>query len=416
MAEQVCAIDGLGPMPLVQPAGVVELKEVVRQAAAADQALYPVGGQTMINFGSPPTKPGQVIDLRALTQVIDYPARDMTITVQAGLPVARLQEILRAENQQLPIDVPRGREATVGGIVAASVSGYRRLGHGTLRDYLLGLSAVNDQGLEIKGGGRVVKNVAGYDLCKLFVGSLGTLGIITQATLKLRPRPETQAVVILACAAENVGTSLEQLSRSRTQPTGLELLNRAAASVIHQQAGLAPPQDSWELIVVFEGNDDAVKWQVQQLVKEWKRGPLEARLSTTAWPLLEALAELPAWPEATLSLKASLLPSGVAAFCTQAEQVEGVVPLLQAHAGSGIVRGYFGPQLTSAAAAAILARWRELAAVTGGRVVVVGCPVAWKTTLSVWGPPGGDVWLMHAIKDQLDPRRLFNPGRFLDGI
>ncbi len=414
MPEPTCLIDGFGPVLLVQPATAHALGDLVRQAAAQGQALYPVGGQTCLNHGLSPRKPGLAVDLRALNQVIDYPARDMTITVQAGITLAQLRDILAPENQQLPIDVPRAGEATLGGILAANVSGFRRLGHGTLRDYLLGLSAVNDEGQEIKGGGRVVKNVAGYDLCKLFVGALGTLGVITQATLKLRPRPEAQAVVVLACQAESLEAGLQQLRQSRTRPVGLDLLNQAAA-VVHQQAGMAAPAASWEVIVALEGNDDAVKWQVQQLVKEWKGGPLEARLSTTARPLLDALVEFPAWPQARMTVKANLLPSGVATFC---RQVDALVPpvLLQAHGGNGIVRGHFGPDLTCAGAVDILWRWRELAAATGGRVVVLQCPSAWKPRLSVWGPAGGDAWLMHAIKDQLDPRRLFNPGRFVDGI
>ncbi|HJT77552.1 MAG TPA: FAD-binding oxidoreductase, partial [Gemmataceae bacterium] len=184
-----CLIDDVGPLPVAAPPSVPELGDLVRRAAAQGQALYPLGGRTMLGLGLPPARPGLGVDLRALDQVIDYPARDMTITVRAGIPLARLAEILAAENQRLPIDVPRADRATLGGALATNASGPRRLGFGTLRDYVIGLSAVNDEGQETKAGGRVVKNVAGYDLCKLFIGSLGTLGVITQATLKLRPLP-----------------------------------------------------------------------------------------------------------------------------------------------------------------------------------------------------------------------------------
>src|SRR4029077_853691 len=128
-------------------------------------------------------------------RVIDYPARDMTITVQAGLPIAVLQRTLATENQRLPLDVPRPELATLGGALATNVSGPRRYGFGTLRDYVIGITTVNDEGHEVKAGGRVVKNVAGYDLCKLHVGALGTLGVITQVTLKLRPLPEHQQLI-----------------------------------------------------------------------------------------------------------------------------------------------------------------------------------------------------------------------------
>src|SRR5262249_22812669 len=160
-------------------------------------AIYPLGGRTMLDLGLPPTRPGLAIDLRRFDAVIDYPARDMTVTVQAGLTVAKLQALLAAENQRLPIDVPHAEQATLGGALAANVSGPRRYGFGTLRDYVIGISVVNDEGQEVKAGGRVVKNVAGYDLCKLYVGSLGTLGIITQVTLKLRPQPMAQTLILL---------------------------------------------------------------------------------------------------------------------------------------------------------------------------------------------------------------------------
>src|SRR5262249_16100523 len=136
------------------------------------------------------SKPGIGVDLRDLDQVIDYPVRDMTITVQAGITMAKLQAILAVENQQLPVEVPWSEQATLGGAMDVDVSGPRRYGYGTLRDYVIGISFINAEGQEVKAGGRVVKNVAGYDLMKLHIGALGTLGIIAQVTLKLRPRPE----------------------------------------------------------------------------------------------------------------------------------------------------------------------------------------------------------------------------------
>ena len=158
-----------------------QLGDVVRQAAAEETALYPLGGQTMLNLGVPPVTKGRVVDMRGLDKVIDFPARDMTITVEAGITMVQLQDILAKENLRLPIDVPRAELATLGGTVAANTSGSRRYGLGTLRDYVIGISAVNDQGHEFKAGGRVVANVAGYDLCashsRRFPGHL--MGIIT---------------------------------------------------------------------------------------------------------------------------------------------------------------------------------------------------------------------------------------------
>ena len=144
----------------------------------------------MLDYGLPPARPGVAVELRALDKVIDFPARDMTITVEAGITIARLDEITRAEGLHLPIDVPDPERATLGGAIACNVSGPRRYGYGTFRDYMLGITTVNDRGEEVSAGGRVVKNVAGYDLMKLHTGAMGTLGVITQVTLKLRPVPE----------------------------------------------------------------------------------------------------------------------------------------------------------------------------------------------------------------------------------
>jgi len=416
--QNLCFIDAFGPLPVIQPQTVAELGDLVRRAAAENQAVYPLGGQTMLTYGLPPTRPGIGVNLRGLSRVIDYPARDMTVTVQAGITLAELQELLRTENQRLPIDVPRADRATLGGVLATNTSGPRRYGFGTLRDYVIGISAVNDQGQDIKAGGRVVKNVAGYDLCKLYVGSLGTLGVITQATLKLRPRPEEQALLTLGCRAEAVGPLLDQLHRSRTQPVCLDVLNGAAARWVTRQTGIALPDADWIVAVGFEDNREAVAWQVRQLIQELPAGQvpgLEARVSHAAEPLWRGLVEFPHRPEARLTIKANLLPSATAAFCLQAAALP-EAPLLHAHAGSGIVVGHVDADLTPDRARAMLKELQDSAAAARGNVVILHCPAAWKTALPVWGAPRGDAWLMRSIKERLDPRRLFNPGRFVDGI
>ena len=211
------SLDGFGPLPVRTPATAAELGDLVREAAAAGQGLYPVGGRTTLDLGLPPLKPGFAVDTRGLDRVIDYPARDMTITVQAGITIGGAAAARSPpKNQWLPVDVPLPDRATLGGAIAANASGPRRLGYGTLRDYVIGISFVADDGGEVKAGGRVVKNVAGYDLMKLHVGALGTLGVVTQVTLKVKPRPEDQvAAVDVRLAA--VGPTLDRL-RARRRP------------------------------------------------------------------------------------------------------------------------------------------------------------------------------------------------------
>ena len=170
-----------------EPESADEICQLVRAAVEQATAIYPIGGGTSLNYGLPARTDGIGISLRMMDQIVDYPAPDMTITVGAGMTMARLNETLAEQGQRMPVDVPQRERATLGGVVATNPSGPRRYGYGTLRDYLIGIEAVDARGEKFKGGGRVVKNVAGYDICRLLIGSLGTLGIITQLTFKLRP-------------------------------------------------------------------------------------------------------------------------------------------------------------------------------------------------------------------------------------
>jgi glycolate oxidase FAD binding subunit len=415
--ENVCRIDDFGPLPIAQPHSVAEVGEIVRRAVADKQALYPIGGQTLLGIGLPPARPGIAVDLRSLAQVIDYPARDMTITVQAGITLARLQTLLATEKQRLPIDVPRAERTTLGGVLAANVSGSRRHGFGTLRDYVIGISTVNDEGHEVKAGGRVVKNVAGYDLCKLHIGALGTLGIISQVTLKLRPLPESKALVTFGCETAALDRLLDQLHATRTRPVCLDALNRSGIRSLVRETGLSLPEAPWGIVVGYEDNHDAVGWQVRQLLHELPASDiqgLEARADDTSEILWRALVDAPARGE-RLTFKANLLPQAVAGFCRQADALPEPIRL-HAHAGSGIVHGHFDGDLTLPRVAAMLKELTDAAVQAEGNLVLPLCPVEWKRELPVWGRERGDFWLMRQVKDKMDPHHLFNPGRFLAGI
>jgi glycolate oxidase FAD binding subunit len=416
--EKVCRIDDFGPLTVTRPQSVEELGDLVRRAAAEQQAVYPRGGGTMLDLGLPPSRPGWAVDLRSLNRVIDYPARDMTITLQAGVPIAELQRVLAAEHQRLPVDVPRAEQATLGGALAANVSGSRRYGFGTLRDYVLGMSTVNDEGQEVKAGGRVVKNVAGYDLCKLHIGALGTLGVITQVTLKVRPIPETQALLTLGCEASGLAPLLDLLHASRVRPACLDVFNARASRAAAKAAGVVTPQAPWAVVVGFEDSMEAVSWQVRRLIQELPQAVvkgLEARAGGASASLWKALVEAVDPGDARLSFKANLLPGAVASFCLHAAESCGDVRL-HAHAGSGIVRGHLEGDLTLGRIQEMLKGLQDLAAAGQGNLILPRCPPEWKRSLPVWGRPRGDAWLMREVKSKLDPKGLFNPGRFVDGI
>jgi glycolate oxidase FAD binding subunit len=420
---------------VTQPTSTAELGQAVRDAAAQGLAVFPLGGRTMLHLGYPPNKPGIGVDLRHLDQVIDYPARDMTITVQAGITIAKLQEILAKENQQLPVDVPFPDQATLGGAIAVNASGPRRYGYGTLRDYVIGTSFVNDEGQEVKAGGRVVKNVAGYDLMKLQIGALGTLGIVTQVTLKLRPKAEASRLLVLGWDESESPRLLELLSRSATHPICFGLLDQGGSYIISNLVsgdrwsrgapciGMAR-YSAWALVIGFEGNAQGVDWQVEQVSAEitrdlgyrpWICSPIEAD------GIMRALVDFPLLQDdTTLTFKANLLPGAVLESCKlqrtwQRDLKSGQDFALSANAGSGIVISHAFGNLTLEQARAMLTKLQD-AVGPDGNVVVTRCPSEWKRQLPIWGKPRDDYALMRRVKHALDPHGIFNPGRFVDGI
>ncbi|QDU20051.1 FAD-binding oxidoreductase [Urbifossiella limnaea] len=399
------SIDGSQPLPVRRPASVAEVCELVRAAKAAGEGVYPVGGRTSLDVGLPPTKPGFALDATALDAVIDYPARDMTITVQAGVTVGKLRAALAAEGQWLPVDVPRADAATLGGAVALNQSGPRRLGYGTLRDYVIGVQFVADDGRVVNAGGRVVKNVAGYDLMKIHTGALGTLGVLTQLTLKVRPKPEAAVAVRLDCEGPHLAAVLDVLHASKSRPVACHVA-RATGS-------------PWQVTVVFEEKAATVPWQKSTLLADLAAAPLTAaEVLTDADPnalIRKATDAAAGWrpdgPAARFVWKASVRRSRTAAFCVAAS---GLSDAMTVHAEglSGIVHGT--GDVDEPTAAAMLTQLTALAG--DGSVVVRRCPPAWKAALPVWGRLPADVAVMRQVKHALDPADVFNPGRLFPTI
>ncbi len=283
------------------PGDAAQLARVVSEAYAAGTCIYPLGGETGLGFGLPATRPGLGLSLGKLFGVVDYPARDMTITVEAGITMATLAETLRREGQRLPIDVPRADRATLGGVIATNFSGPRRFGAGTLRDYVIGIHAVDGTGMPFKAGGRVVKNVAGYDLCKLLVGSLGTLAVITQVTLKVRPVPEASALLYHELKSFTAAEErLAALAKSQTTPIAVELL---AGPAWRDDQALVPLSSEavGRLVVGLEGTADEVAWMQLRLTEEWaEQGARAMRVEPGEVPALwQRLAEFPARMQST---------------------------------------------------------------------------------------------------------------------
>jgi glycolate oxidase FAD binding subunit len=387
-----------------------ELCQAVREYVKQGHAIYAQGGLTAIDYGDVPLRPGVAIDLRSLAQVVDYPHADMTVTVQAGITANALRAILAQQNQRLLIDVPQGDKATLGGVYATNTSGPRRLGLGRPRDQIIGVSFVTSEGVEVKGGGRVVKNVAGYDFPKLLTGSLGTLGIITQMTLKVRPIPVASVLAWMPAASlDAAGDALDALNVSGARPVALELLNRPAALEIGVPLSL--PASHWVVVIGLEDNAASVRWQTDRLIAELGRPDVEVRRDAAAASLWSALIEQPAAAPGPVSCFASVRPSRVAHLLDQLDPARWSV---QAHAGNGVVRLHALGEWSLQQAEEEIARLRARAVQDDGSLIVTRCPTSWKARCSVWGPPRPDWALAKRVKQALDPRGAMNPGRFVN--
>jgi len=410
-------------LPLEENAAPVERSDVaalVAQAAAAGRAVYPLGGQTALNYGARPRRPGLGLSLARLTRVVDYPARDLTITVEAGITLAALQRHLQAEGQRLPIDVPAPEQATIGGVLSCNVNGPRRFGCGSLRDFLLGFRAVDGSGTEFGSGGRVVKNAAGYDLGRMMVGALGTLGVLTQVTLLVRPQLETSAVLAAAVPDFDLAERLlAGLSRSKTLPVAVELLVgphwRQCPGLPEIAAGTP-----LRLVVGFEGTAADVSWMVQQLQAEWQAlgvasQPVAAADEQPLWNRIVHFATESAGSNGSTGLVAALnvRPGAVLKAVGDLWNVSSGVSVA-AHAALGHLVARLGVTQPAEVESLVTQRLRPIAAAAGGNLVVLSTPqeVALPAAV-VWGPPPPGVAIMQSIKQQFDPRGILNPGRFI---
>jgi glycolate oxidase FAD binding subunit len=399
--------DGQLATAVDRPNSLEALQETVRRRVEDGLAIYPQGGRTALDYGGTPRRPGVAVDMTAMARVIDYPAADMTITVESGITLAALAKLLDAESQRLEIDAPEPERATIGGVYATNATGPRRYGSGRPRDQIIGVGFVTADGNLVKGGGRVVKNVAGYDFPKLITGSLGTLGVIAQLTLKVRPKPETAAIACVNYPGlEAVAHDLERLNTSTTRPVAIELLNVSAA-------GSLPGADGspWTIVLAFEDNAASVAWQLDRIGAELSGKSVQLARGEDVEPIRTALRDSPALP-GLVSLVANVRLSVVPQL---ASAVDPALWALQAHAGNGVVRlRAVGNDL--AAIEADTHRLRAMVETTGGNLIVARCPAEHKPSFNVWGSPRPDWVWSERVKDALDPGGVMNPGRFVGKI
>jgi glycolate oxidase FAD binding subunit len=469
------AVGGRVPQYIVAPPTAESVAAVLKFAADHDLAVIPRGNGTKLALGSPPRRYDLALSLKALNHVWHYEPADLTISVEAGMRLGDLQDFLGREGLWLPLNPLGGASASIGGILATNSAGPLRLRFGSARDMVLGIKVATTEGKLIKSGGRVVKNVAGYDLCKLLVGSYGTLGVIVEASFKLFPRPASRATWVLEPGTLGLARDLRRrILNSPLEPLCLVLLNTAASGVLRngprsveshvipakagiQLAGLGPrpstssgqtwrggdeglpltsmdgPQSQGrsgeaqglELWIEVGGSPRILDRHAKDLAEMGRSmgvpsRPVNQQTAESCWVRLRNYEQLFAhsFPE-VMVLKATLPIANSEEFLSFAQQVaegEEVKMAGFAQVGVGIVHlGLWGVKLGTVADR-LVTNARKAAASLGGALVVEHYPNGFNGERDVWGPPGDPLEAMRRLKAAWDPKGILSPGRFVGGL
>ena len=397
-ATEADLVDGVQPDLVARPTSTAEVSEVMRAAAAHGLVVVPRGRGTKITWGAPPARADVVVDTSGLDQVLEHAAGDLVAGAQAGTRLAALQEVVAGAGQRLAIDetVPG---ASIGGTIAAATSGPGRVATGTVRDLLIGVTVVRADGVVAKAGGRVVKNVAGYDLGKLVIGSFGTLAVVTEAMFRLHPEPDARSYVSVPVAdpAE---------AHRRTQ------------DVVHSQVVAGAVELDWSagagtLTLMLQGVARGVEGRTSTALRVLGDSATASTRAPEGWGRypwdLGATGD-----DRRVDMKLAFALSGLSDVLT-AVDAAGVPVRLRGSAGAGVVYASMPGDTDVAQAGAVVERLRATCAKHGGSLVVLDAPAAVKRGLDVWGPvPALD--LMRRVKDQFDPDHRLAPGRFVGGI
>jgi glycolate oxidase FAD binding subunit len=397
-------IDGLTAKLLARPASAEEVAACLKVCSQLDAAVMPAGRMRWLECGNPLRRADVVLNLERMRRIIDYSPADLTATVEAGLPLIDFNKTTMKERQWLPLDPPGFKSASLGAIAACNSSGALRLGFGTPRDYVIGLKLAHADGTESKSGGRVVKNVAGYDLNKIYVGSYGTLAVITELTFKLRPLPERRSTLIITSryrgplfllAKKVLASELQPASVILTRllsPAGVQLPDDALlirfidgeAAVEHQLKWVGEsPGESYRTTLLAEPEADSV-WSE---VADFDQHPIRVRFSV---PLSEVPGEF----------EKALLAHSECVAC--------------ADIGAGIIR--VALDADERVAVAQIKKLRASAVAAGGTLVIEKAPVEVRREADAWGDVGSTAPLMNSLKQKFDPQSLLSPGKFVAGI
>jgi glycolate oxidase FAD binding subunit len=392
-------IDDRTPVIVCHARSEEEVSIALRLCSEARASVTPWGGGTFMKLGNIPRQLDVVLALDKLSRLIEHDDANLTATVEAGMTAADFQRALAERRQFLPVDPPRADRATLGGLAAANINGPRRGFYGGLRDLVIGMKMVLAGGERVKTGGKVVKNVAGYDLAKLFIGSLGTLGVITELTFRVSPRPESSASFVAAGPLARCAQFAKEVSDSPLLPAAL-----VVDGASDDREGRA--------VVWVDGFEEALARHLRDL------GSIAARCGVAGDALRDAAHERLwqeicafGWSEAGLLCRIVIPIGTVGKVVTELAAANGRPGRVRyaAHAATGTIWAVLSNAESYAKLAAIA---REHA----GHAIVVAAPAEVKRKLDVWGEPPASVALMREIKRQFDPESTLNPGRFIAGI
>ncbi len=413
-------VDGLLPCLVVTPTTVEQVAQIVALANQQGFSVLARGGGSRISIGGMPEQIDVLLETNRLTQVLEHEAPDLTCHVEAGLTLAALQAHLANEGQWLALDPPDAAQATIGGLLASNASGPKRLRYGSARDLVIGLHVVQANGDVSRSGGRVVKNVAGYDLNKLFIGSFGTLGIIVDANFKLHPLSVAERTLSLTFTnATDAMQTVIALLGSLLTPSAIELIDPGAASDMSDFFGINLPTRGYTLAVNFEGGTTAINRQVDETrLLARKNGAfigddLAAGAQDRFWKVVREHTQ------GSVTCKVAILVSQVVSYLETVERVchqHDLEAAIVAHAGNGILYIELRPSDATPRLVQAIAELRLHAKAARGSLVVECCPVDLKRRINVWGEPGSDFYLMQRLKNQFDPKGTFVKGRFVGGL
>ena len=417
-ALAAAAVDAVVPRWIARPGGVEQIARVLALATAESLAVSPRGGGTSLGLGYPPSRLDLVLDLARLDAVLDYVPEDMVASVQCGITLDALAGRLGQHGQRLPLDPAPGGGRSVGGVLATAASGPLRLRYGTGRDLLLGVRFVQADGVITWGGARVVKSVTGYDVPKLLVGSLGTLGVLAEATVRLHPiAPAWGAWVWEFDAIPTAAAFLAAVVDSAIQPERMVLLGAGAMSAT---GGTGVPGRESAVAISVASAAEAVSAQREALTAlATRHGGRMREIGAGAWSRLGASLAGP------IVIRLAGEPARLGHWLAALEHVArdgGIGVVAVGEAGGGVLRAALrAPEGDGLPAATWLAGavsgLRAALAPEGGSLVVERAPRAVKDTVDVWGPVAPDALaIMRRLKSEFDPQGILNPGRFVGGL